>query len=210
MINWLQSNWMELAGTVCAIVYLYLSVRENIWLWPVGFLTSLFYLIVFYHSRLYADMGLQVYYLLVSVYGWTHWMGHRNGHKALETNLSTISIDFKQWMIYSSTIAGLTIVLYFLLKHLPGLIDLPASDLHLGDAFTTAGGIVATWMLARKMLENWLIWMIINAFSLGMYVYKVLYITVFLFIIYTIMAVVGYYKWKSNMTTHTEPLHQRS
>jgi nicotinamide mononucleotide transporter len=208
MMTWLQLNWMELAGTVCAIVYLYLSVRENIWLWPVGFLTSLLYLIVFYHSRLYADMGLQVYYLLVSVYGWIHWMGRKNGHNPMETNLLTTSISIKQWVVYSSFIAVLTLLLYFLLKHLPGLMDLPPSDLPLGDAFTTAGGIVATWMLARKMLENWLVWIVINGFSLGMYLYKELYITVFLFIIYTVMAVVGYYKWKGNMPPDSEPLYQ--
>jgi nicotinamide mononucleotide transporter len=208
MMTWLQLNWMELAGTVCAIVYLYLSVRENIWLWPVGFLTSLLYLIVFYHSRLYADMGLQVYYLLVSVYGWIHWMGRKNGHNPMETNLLTTSISIKQWVVYSSFIAGLTLLLYFLLKYLPGLMDLPPSDLPLGDAFTTAGGIVATWMLARKMLENWLVWIVINGFSLGMYLYKELYITVFLFIIYTVMAVVGYYKWKGNMPPDSEPLYQ--
>ena len=210
MINWLQLNWMELAGTVSAIIYLYLSVRENIWLWPVGFLTSVFYLIVFYHSRLYADMGLQVYYLMVSVYGWFHWMGRKNGHKPMETNLPTLSISFKQWMTYTATIGVLTLVLYFLLQYLPGLIDLPPSDLPLGDAFTTAGGIVATWMLARKMLENWLVWIIINAFSLGMYIYKELYITVFLFTIYTFMAAIGYYKWKANMTPIAEPLHKSS
>lgn len=87
-------------------------------------------------------------------------------------------------------------------------MDLPPSDLPLGDAFTTAGGIVATWMLARKMLENWLVWIVINGFSLGMYLYKELYITVFLFIIYTVMAVVGYYKWKGNMPPDSEPLYQ--
>ena len=86
-------------------------------------------------------------------------------------------------------------------------MDLPPSDLPLGDAFTTAGGIVATWMLARKMLENWLVWMVINGFSLGMYIYKELYITVFLFIIYTVMAVVGYYKWKGNMAPIVKPFH---
>jgi nicotinamide mononucleotide transporter len=190
---------MELAGTVSAIMYLYLSVRENIWLWPVGFITSLLYLIVFFNSRLYADMGLQVYYLVVSVYGWFHWMGKKNGQKSIETYLPTISINLKQWLLYISLIAGLTIFFYFLLLYLPGLIDLPPSDLPLGDAFTTAGGIIATWMLARKMLENWLVWTVVNGFSLGMYIFKELYITVFLFVIYTVMAIVGYFKWKKNM-----------
>lgn len=137
-------------------------------------------------------------------------MGRRNGHKPMETNLATTSISLKQWMIYTSVIAVLTFILYFLLKSLPEIINLPPSDLPLGDAFTTAGGIVATWMLARKMLENWLVWTVINSFSLGMYIFKELYITVFLFIIYTVMAVVGYYKWKGNMTLSADAFHQPS
>ena len=201
MINWLLQNWVVLVGTVFALVYLYLSVRENIWLWPVGFLASFFYLIFYFQSRLYADMGLQVYYLVVSVYGWFHWMGRRKGPQMPETNLPTLSIGFNQWMKYLSLLLVLTIIIYFILKYLPGYINLPDSELPLGDAFTTAGGIVATWMLAQKILENWLVWIVINGFSLGMYVYKELYITVFLFIIYTAMSVVGYYKWKKQMTT---------
>lgn len=207
MVTWLLLNWVELAGTVFAIVYLFLSVRENIWLWPVGFLTSSLYLVVFFQSRLYADMGLQAYYLFVSVYGWFHWRGRRKGHELPETKLPTRSINLIQWMKYLSLLLGLTIIIYFVLRYLPAYINLPDSDLPWGDAFTTAGGIVATWMLAQKILENWLVWVVINGFSLGMYVYKELYITVFLFIIYTAMSVVGYYRWKKHMSTLPELFH---
>lgn len=172
------------------------------------FLPHSLYLIVFFQSRLYADMGLQGYYLVVSVYGWFHWMGHRKEPQLPETNIPTLSINLSQWMKYLSLLLVLTIVFYFVLKYLPAYIDLPDSDLPLGDAFTTAGGIVATWMLAQKILENWLVWMVINGFSLGMYVYKELYITVFLFIIYTGMSVVGYYKWKKHMSSKPEPSHK--
>jgi nicotinamide mononucleotide transporter len=209
MITWVQLNWLELAGTVFAIIYLFLSVRENIWLWPVGFLASSLYLVVFFQSHLYADMSLQGYYLVVSVYGWFHWMGRRKGPHLPETNIPTVSIHLDQWIKYLSMVLVLTIVFYFMLRFLPAYINLPDSELPLGDAFTTAGGIVATWMLAQKILENWLVWIVINGFSLGMYVYKELYITVFLFIIYTGMSVVGYYNWKKHMVTKPEPIHKR-
>lgn len=199
MESWLQQYWIELAGTIFAIIYLSLSIRENIWLWPVGFLTSFFYLIVFFQSRLYADMGLQFYYLVVSVYGWFHWMGQRKNGVLVKTDLPTVSIVKKQWIVYLLAIGILIIFIYIALIFLPGMLDLPPSDLPLGDAFTTAASIVATWMLARKILENWLIWIVVNAFSLGMYAYKGLYITVFLFVIYTAMSVVGYYRWKRHM-----------
>jgi nicotinamide mononucleotide transporter len=196
---WFQQNWMQLAGTFFALVYLYFSIRENIWLWPVGFLASSFYLIVFFQSRLYADMSLQFYYIVVSVYGWFHWMGRRKNLHKVVTDIPTVSISQKQWLLLSTLVTLLTILIYYLLLTLPEMLDLPESDLPLGDAFTTAASIVGTWMLARKMLENWLVWIVVDAFSIVMYFYKGLYVTVFLFFVYTIMAVVGYYRWKKNM-----------
>src|SRR5690554_7318786 len=92
--SWLAENWMEIAGTLSALLYLYLSIRENIWLWPVGFVTSFFYMLIFFQSRLYADMGLQVYYLWVSVYGWFHWMGRRQDRKSTRLNSSHVRISY--------------------------------------------------------------------------------------------------------------------
>lgn len=197
--SWLAENWMEIAGTLSALLYLYLSIRENIWLWPVGFVTSFFYMLIFFQSRLYADMGLQVYYLWVSVYGWFHWMGRRQVAKP-ETQLETRCLSPRGWLTYLALVLAGSVVLYYALLFVPLWLGLPPSELPLGDAFTTAGGIVATWMLARKILENWLFWVVVNAVSLGMYVYKDLQITAGLFVVYTLMAVVGYYRWKQNLT----------
>ncbi|TCO05957.1 nicotinamide riboside transporter PnuC [Natronoflexus pectinivorans] len=199
MVNWIVTHWMELAGTLFALIYLYLSIRENIWLWLFGFLTSFLYLIIFFQSRLYADMGLQFYYLIISVYGWFHWMGSRNGNKPIETNLATTSIGEKQAVLLFIATAVIMLIIYVALKTLPQMLAIPESELPVADAFTTAAGIVATWMLARKILENWLIWIVANTVSFGMYIYKDLYVTSFLFLVYTIMAVVGYYQWKRNM-----------
>ncbi|ASB50809.1 nicotinamide riboside transporter PnuC [Alkalitalea saponilacus] len=199
MVNWIVTHWMELAGTLFALIYLYLSIRENIWLWLFGFLTSFLYLIIFFQSRLYADMGLQFYYLIISIYGWFHWMGRRNGIKRIETNLATTSVGGKQAVLLFMATAVIMLIIYVALKTLPQLLAIPESELPVADAFTTAAGIVATWMLARKILENWLIWIVANTVSFGMYIYKDLYVTSFLFLVYTIMAVVGYYQWKRNM-----------
>lgn len=197
-LSWLAQNWMEIAGTLSALLYLFLSIRENIWLWPVGFVTSFFYMLIFFQSRLYADMGLQVYYLWVSVYGWFHWMGRRQLTKP-ETQLETRCLSPRGWLTYLTLVLAGSAVLYLVLRFVPLWLGLPPSELPLGDAFTTAGGVVATWMLARKILENWLFWVVVNAVSLGMYVYKDLQITAGLFVVYTLMAVVGYYRWKQNL-----------
>jgi nicotinamide mononucleotide transporter len=198
METWLFLHWIEIAGTLFAFIYLYFSINEKIWLWPTGFIASFFYLAVFFNSRLYADMGLQLYYLVVSVFGWYNWLGKRR-NSVLETHLPTSSLSLLEWIPLLSTIVILNITLYLALASLPEMIGLPPSDMPALDAFTTAASIVATWMLARKILENWLIWIIVDAVSFGMYLYKELYVTSFLFIIYTVMAVIGYFHWKKTM-----------
>lgn len=199
MNHFLAEHWIELAGTIFAFFYLILSIRENIWLWPVGFLTSAFYLVVFFRSRLYADMALQGYYLIVSVYGWFHWLGNTNASVKQGTELKTTSVKPSQYWVFLVAVFVILGFIYLVLKVVPGWLNLPPSDLPLGDAFTTAASLVATWMLARKLLENWLLWVVIDAMSMVMYIYKGLYITSALFLVYTLMAVVGYVKWKKAM-----------
>lgn len=202
MIFFLTENWIEISGALLAVIYLFLSIRGNIWLWVLGFLTSSFYLTIFFKSQLYADMGLQFYYIIVSIYGWFHWLGKRKDDKVIITNIKTSSLSLKAWMVSLTSVLLLTFIIYWILLYGPSFFDLPDSALPLGDAFTTSASIIATWMLARKILENWLFWIVIDTVSLSMYIYKGLYITSLLFLIYTIMAVIGYFQWKKEMRIH--------
>jgi len=192
----------EILGVLFAFVYLWFSIRQKIWLWPFGLLTSFFYILVFYHSRLYADMGLQGYYLAVSLYGWYHWLygGKKEEHDTLPVSRTTRR--------QGGMLLLVTFVIYWilvaLLTFLPRWLEIPSSQMIYWDAFTTAGSIVATWMLARKMLEHWLLWIVIDLVSLGMYLYKELYLTAFLFLVYTAMAVVGFREWKKGMILNDE------
>ena len=201
MTLFLIENWIEITGALLAVIYLFLSIRGNIWLWVLGFLTSSFYLIIFFKSQLYADMGLQFYYIVISIYGWFHWLGKRNVQKTPVANIKTTSLSSKAWLVSLLSVIVLMFILYGVLLYGPSLLDLPPSDLPLGDAFTTSASIVATWMLARKILENWLYWIVIDIVSLGMYIYKGLYITSLLFLIYSTMAVIGYFQWKRAMNS---------
>jgi nicotinamide mononucleotide transporter len=187
----------EVLGVLFALIYLWFSIKQNIWLWPFGLLTSFFYILVFFHSRLYADMGLQVYYLVISLYGWYHWKYGGQGGK--EDNLPVIRTGKKEagFLLLASFV--IYWILVGVLTWLPRRLGIPSSQMILWDAFTTAGSIVATWMLARKMLEHWLIWVVVDLVSMGMYIYKGLYLTAFLFLVYTVMAVVGYREWKRGM-----------
>jgi nicotinamide mononucleotide transporter len=206
LIDWLANNWVELAGTLFAFLYLYLSVRENIWLWVTGFVSSFFFLIVFFNERLYADMGLQGYYLVISVYGWRAWKYGRKktGRPKMPVSNVTGSLALK---------LGIAFILIYIivaasLLELPERIGISASELPYWDAFTTTGGVVATWMLARKKIEHWLVWVIVDLVSCGMYIYKGLDVTVVLYFIYTVVAVVGYREWLQQLRTRDKNVSQ--
>ncbi len=187
--NWCISNSFELFGFIAGILYIFFSIRQNILLWPVGIITSAAYIAVFLKSTLYADMGLQVYYLVVSIYGWYHWLKGKSTNKD-SGQIVIIKAEIKQWFGISLSIIVLTAVLYYVMKNYTN-----ASN-PFCDGLVSAGSIVATWMLAQKMIEQWLLWIIIDGISIGLFIYKNLYLTAVLFSIYTILAVIGYIQWK--------------
>lgn len=188
ILNWLQLNWIETTATIIGIVYLYFSVKQKILLWFFGLLTSALYIYVYFVSRFYADMSLQVYYVVISIYGWIHWSKGGN-------NSANLPISKSSHMLLNKCIAA-TLALWVLIYYILQLTD---TDVPIGDAFTTAAAIVATWMLAQKLIENWLFWIVIDFVSLILYVHKQMWSTSVLFFIYTVVAVFGYYKWRNDM-----------
>ena len=189
--NWFADNYIEILGVITSLIYLYFSVKQHIWLWPFGIISSAFFIYIFYTNRFYADMSLQVYYLLISIYGWFHWA---RGTRRIDSDKLPVT---RVRLLTSIILLIIFILLWILIAIL--LIHLTDSDVPWGDAFITAGSIIATWMLARKILEHWIIWIIVDAVSVGMYLYKDMYPTVFLYFIFTVIAVIGFYKWKSDM-----------
>lgn len=197
-IEWLSNNYVEVLGAITGLIYLYFSYNRNKWLWPFGILTSALYVVFFYDTRLYADMSLQVYYVFISIYGWYFWIRGREKDREDEKELPVRSIEGKMWGILIAVTIVLTIIAGYFLSRFTN------AALPYLDAFTTAGGIVATWMLARKLLENWLFWIVIDFVASGMYIYKEKYPTVILYIIYTLIAVAGYLKWKKDLKKSSE------
>lgn len=189
MKDYITENWVEIAGAVLSLLYLYLSIREKSALWIFGFISSLLYIFVFFESKLYADMSLNFYYLGVSIYGWINW--HRKIGQFKDSGLHITRISGKE-QILSYLFGTIFVYLaYYLVLEL-----LTDSTIPVADSVVGALSVIATWMLARKKIENWLVWIVVDAFAAGLYLYKGLYPTTILFIIYTIMAVVGYYQWK--------------
>lgn len=191
MYNYFLEHWVEITGTVLSLIYLYLSIKQKIGLWVFGFLSSALYVVVFWQSKFYADMSLQFYYLGVSVYGWINW---KTGAHTSKNEIRIEKTKIKTAVLLFIT----TVIIYFIYFYI--LKNFTDSPLPKADSFTTALSIVATLMLARKLIENWLLWIIIDGVSGGLYLYKHLYPTAILFIIYAIMALVGYLQWRKAMT----------
>lgn len=189
MESWITAHFVEVLGVVFSILYLYFSIRQRILLWPMGIVSAILYMVVFYQSKFYADMGLNGYYVIVSIYGWILWRNPGNTPRKI---LPVSRVRLKQAMILVAiTLAGFLGIGVLLDKFTD-------SPIPYWDALTTAMSFTATWMLARKILEHWLLWIFVDAISMGLYLYRGLYPTLILFAIYTSMAFIGYFEWKKS------------
>lgn len=188
--------WIEIFGVVTGILYVILEVRQNSLLWPLGIITSATYIYVFFTGKFYADMGLQVYYVLISIYGWYFWS--RGGMKGEQEELPVVRINRQQLiLLFVSFVVSWAGIWYILDNYTDSTIPL-------GDAFTTAMAIVATWMLTRKIIEQWFLWIIANVVSIALYIYKGLYPTVILYAVYAGMSIYGYQEWKRSIKMRLE------
>ena len=188
--------WIEIFGVVTGILYVILEVKQNRFLWPLGIITSAAYIYIFFTSKFYADMGLQVYYVLISIYGWYYWS--RGGAKETKGAIPVVRINRQQLILLFLTFAFSWVLIYFVLDRYTD------SSVPLGDSFTTALAIVATWMLTRKIIEQWFLWIIANVVSIALYIYKGLYPTAILYAVYAGMAVYGYLEWKRSMNKRVD------
>ena len=182
-------EYIEIAGAVIGLLYLYLEYRASVYLWPVGVIMPLFYIYIFFVSRFYADMGINIYYLFASIYGWIRW----NKSASQEQSLAISHMPYRYWgvalLALSILFAGIAWI----------LIRFTDSPVPFGDSFTTALSIVAMWMLANKYIEQWGLWIIVNVVSCALYAWKGLYPTALLYVVYSIVPVFGYFKWKQLM-----------
>jgi nicotinamide mononucleotide transporter len=179
----------EILAVVLAIAYLVLAIRQNIWCWAAAAVSSLLFLFVMYRANLYLQSALQLFYLGMAVYGWRQW--RRGGDDSSELKVST-------WSLRHHTIA---IGLVLLLVMISGEVLSRNSDAALPhvDAFVTWGAVVATFMVARKVLENWIYWFVIDAVSVGLYLSRDLVFTSALFVVYLVLIVIGYRSWRASM-----------
>lgn len=184
----LQQLW-EITAVVLAVLYLLLAIRQNIWCWAAAFASTLIYLFIMYAARLYMESALQLFYLAMAVYGWYQWQ--RPDADGGELKVSTWPWRYHLWAV--AAIALLVLISGELLSRYTG------AALPFADSFTTWGAMVATFMVARKILENWIYWFLIDAVSVWLYLERELYFTAVLFVAYLVMIVIGYRSWRASM-----------
>ena len=187
---------LELLGVITGIIYLWLEYRANIYLWVAGIIMPAIYIFVYYDAGLYADFGINIYYLLIALYGWFAWKTGFTLTGKKKTTEQELSISYTPrgaWAKITVTYLIAQIAIAWL------LINYTDSTVPWADSFTTALSIVGMWMLARKYVEQWWVWCIVDVASSALYVYKELYFTAVLYAVYAIIAIFGYYKWKRMM-----------
>ncbi len=191
LLAWLQmSSWLELLAMVLALAYLVLAIFQKRACWFAAFVSTAIYTVIFWDVSLLMESALQVYYMVMAVYGWWYW------------NTGTEQAPVVTWKPRAHLMALVAITLLTLLS---GYLLTRYSDAALPylDAFTTWASIVATIMVTRKVLENWLYWIVIDIASIYLYVSRELNITAVLFVLYIILACAGYWQWKRQLTTST-------
>jgi nicotinamide mononucleotide transporter len=198
MINWHSENIIEIFGAVTGIAYVFLEIRRNILLWPLGIITSAVYIYVFGRNGFYSNMALQVYYLVISIYGWILWHGAGGmEHGELEGKDGQAEgavSDVRR--IGRRTALACLVTAVVLWGGLWYAIDRwTDSQVPQWDALITSFSVVATWMLTKKYLEQWYVWIVADAIAVVIYAATGLYATAVLFVVYTVMAVIGVRAW---------------
>ena len=184
----LQNSLLELLAVVFAVAYLVLAVRENSLCWYAAGISTLIFLFIFWNVKLYMESGLQIYYLAMAFYGWYQWR---------DAQTETVSLRVSKWRAKQHIVA---LVLIAALTFVTGSLLNSGTDANMPylDSFTTWASVVTTFMVARKILENWLYWLVIDSVSIYLYLDRELYFTSLLFAIYIVIIFFGWFAWNKS------------
>lgn len=186
-----QMMGWELVAVILAIAYLWLAMRQSQWCWPAAFISTLIYTVLFWKVSLLMDSALNVYYMAMAVYGWWSWQHGGQQHAGVEVH---------RWPLlwHGYAVAGILLMTFisgYFLSH-----NTEAAWPYL-DSFTTWASVFTTWLVARKVLENWLYWIVIDFVAMGLYMERGLYLTAILFAAYVVICVFGYRSWQRSASS---------
>ena len=187
--NLLDTLWLEAVAVVFGILSVWFARKENIWVYPTGIINVLIYVYICFFAGLYADMGINAFYFVMSVFGWYNWS--RQDESMQHVPISSLSIG--QWLMYI-----LLIILAFGIIYLV-LLNYTDSTGPIFDSFTTALFIAGMWLMAIKKIENWLLWIAGDILVIPMFAIKGLAFTSIQYIVFLVLAVMGYIEWRKRM-----------
>lgn len=182
-----DTGWLEWCGVITGLLCVWLAAKNNIFNWPIACISVIIYIFIFFEGKLYADAGLQVYFLATNIYGWYFWT--KNKDKAIKET-PILSITKMEVLISIAVITLFTLILGFT------LFKKTDASFPFIDSFCTACSIVAQVFLARKVLQNWLIWIFVDIIYVVVYFYKGFYATGVMYAIYIGIAAMGYIDWR--------------
>ncbi len=184
-----QTTWLEAVAVVFGLLSVWYSKQENILVYPTGIISVLIYVYLTFQYKLYADMGINGYYFVMSIYGWYNWR-HTDDQSVAQIPVA--------WNSRSENHLSILLLLcsFFLIRWM--LISYTDSDVPNWDATTTSFALVGMWLMAKKKIENWIAWVITDIISVPLYLYKGLAFTAVQFLIFTMLAIWGYFAWKKS------------
>ncbi len=179
---------LEKIAVACGLANIYLTVRQNIWCWPVGVVMVSLYIYIFFEARLYSDTLLNVFFLVMQFYGWYHWT--RGGVEHAKSLAAIGRLSARQWLwTAAGTAAGTAALGTVMHRYTDASLPYP-------DAFTTTVSVIAQFMLTRKILENWVLWIVADVVYIGVYTFKSLYWTAGLYVVFLALCIQGYREWR--------------
>jgi len=189
IINTSLLEWLAAFMGVASVTF---SMMRRIWVYPTGIISVGIYIYLSYQYGLYADAGVNVYYLIMSIYGWFFWL---RGKEEVQVVISANNVK-------ENLISGIILIASFIILS-QYLVNFTDSNVPYWDATTTSIAITGMWLMARKKIENWIAWILADLISIPLYYHKGLVLTSFQFLIFTILAIAGYFAWRKSLKTTT-------
>lgn len=182
----ISSSSIEIIATISGLFCVYFVAKENIWNFPIGLVNIVLFGKMFYEAKLYADMMLQGFFFILTFYGWYIWLTNRQGKRVRPTTSLTKAQNI---LVFGSVLAVTGVWGY-------ALQVLTDASIPFLDSFIASMSLVAQWLLSKKILQNWILWIIVDVLSIGMYFYKELYLVSILYAVFLVIATYGWFEWK--------------
>ena len=182
-----MTSW-EMVAVFLSVTYLLLAIKQNLWCWVAAFISTLIYTVLFFDASLLMDSALNMFYLVMAIYGWYSWKYGNGINKNEELEITTYGLN------KNLKIIGVLIIVSLILGYI--MANYTSADFAYLDTFATVFAVFTTYTLTKKVLENWLYWIVIDSVSIYIYINKGFYLTAVLFAFYTVLAFIAYNNWK--------------